>query len=348
MSKSYIDLVREIRVPSIEKVESRPGTEDIPPDCFNDYYEQISKNILYRGRGLSELHINRSNRELTVIAGFKPGARFHIGHISFAERISFFQRNGASVYLVISNLENLLRKGEESDISNSNNFEFLSYLYSSADIDPNKINLIDDRDKKVYELGLRLSRHCTSNQLEKIFGDDDGAVSKRIFPFFVAASYLIPQDIYPKNNNLILASPLHDPLISFTRRIARKEGYDKPAAIYAKGVPDMTGKALMRSGNSKNTIYLDEPLFEIIKKLRKTSSGGREYEQHRLIGGDIANCPFFKINCFVSNLNDLDFMINGCTKGVLCKDCKTLSLERIIQRITGIKERAENVNLDIP
>ncbi len=348
MNEDYIDIVRGIRVPGMEKISDRSYIEALHLDGLYDYRDHIKKGIFYGGRDFSNLNIEQSCRGLSVITGFKPGARFHLGHILFAERIAFFQKNGADIHIITSSLENLLRKGEELTESNEDVRRFLSYLYSSADIDSQRVNIIDDKNEHIYELGLRLSRHCTSKQLEKIFGEDDGPISKRIFPLFIAASYLVPQDFCPDNKNLIIASPFHDPLISFTRKMAPKEGYKKPAAIYSKGVPNLTGKSLMTSKKDANTIYLDQDLSEIIERLRKMPSGGRAIEQHRLIGGDISNCPFFKIKCFLSHPDNLRNVVEGCANGNPCNECKNKNGEDLIQKIAAIKQKAGIIMSDIP
>lgn len=71
---------------------------------------------------------------------------------------------------------------------------------------------------------------------------------------------------------------------------ATQENYAKPAALYAKFVPALQGKASkMSSSDALSSILLTDKADAIKKKINKYafSGGGATTEEHRLKGGNL-------------------------------------------------------------
>ena len=307
-----------------------------------DPYDLFKKRLFFGGRNLKEIKSN----PFSIICGFKPLARFHLGHLFFSRQIDTFQNKKNKVYLFLAFMESKLRKKANIKSCKRLSNEFLKYLFASSKINMRNVKIIrDDSENRLIKLALSLSTKTNLNKVKKTFGFDDGdSFSKIIFPFFISADYLYPQIKFNESKTLILGSLCHDSLIRFTNDLAKDLKLEKVSSVYSMAVPDIKSLGLMTNKNSNRTIYLDENIKEIEKKLLESETGGRKtLKEQKTRGGMTKSCNYFKIISFLLSYNQIKDTYLKCLNGISCKECKIKNNKEIIKIILKIKKRKNNL-----
>jgi tryptophanyl-tRNA synthetase len=138
-----------------------------------------------------------------------------------------------------------------------------------------------------------------------------------------------------------------DPHFRITRDIAESLGYPKPALIHSKMLPGLLGDRVMStSGEQKdNALFLNDPPKEVQRKVRNAFTGGRAtVEEQRRLGAVPEICSVWALWRTKFSQNDAEFerVTRDCRSGaLLCGDCKSQLLERILPFMEAHQERRE-------
>src|SRR3989344_2031970 len=165
----YDKLISEFGMSKMEKL----------PDIFN-------KNVLFRrGYVFGHRDFGRivdavdNKKKFVMMTGLMPSGKFHLGHMTMAQQIIFYQNLGAKIYLAVADIEayntrntdivELRKNAIEEYLLNyialglkKKNCDF--YFQSERSIDGKKSNAY-------YTLANQLSRHITYNEFKAVYGD---------------------------------------------------------------------------------------------------------------------------------------------------------------------------------
>ncbi|MBU5537089.1 MAG: tryptophan--tRNA ligase [Candidatus Aenigmatarchaeota archaeon] len=292
MAKITVDSVEgEI---NYEQTMQEFGIERIDP-----YLKQL-KNLdtLYR-RGIVFGHRDfglivdaiKNKKPFAVLTGFNPSGPLHLGNLMVLREALFFQKNGADVFIPISNDETyVFKKAETIEKATKNAYDFVIPDIIALGFDPKKTKIfISTKLAKLYELAIKISTKTTFSAIKAIFGFTNETNPGQIFyAVMQSAHILFPQlDEYGGRKPTVTNIGIdQDPYMRLVRDIAAKLNFVKPASTYHKFMPGLLGGKM--SGSKPETcIYLtDEPEVAEKKIMGAFSGGAKTLEEHKKFGGN--------------------------------------------------------------
>ncbi len=290
--KGKIDYDKLISEFGISKMEALP-------QIFN-------KNILFR-RGYIFGHRDfgrivdavTNKKRFVMMTGLMPSGKFHLGHMTVAQQIIFYQSLGAKIYLAVADVEAYNTRNANTDELRKIAVE--EYLTSYIALGLKKKNcdfyFQSERSKDgkksnaYYSLANQLARHITFNEFKSIYGEiTPGKMSSALLQ---ASDMLHPQLEGFEGKPLPIVVPVgadQDPHLRLARDASKRiklHNFMQLSSTYNKFIPGLRGDK-MSSSDSTSYIALTDTPEEAANKIKKYAfSGGQAtLEEHRKKGGN--------------------------------------------------------------
>jgi len=271
--------------------------KDVP-----DFYT-FKRQLIYSHRDFDKFYeALKKGEKCAIVSGLNASGTLHLGHkIVFDTNLYFQKKFGIPVFVPISDDESYVAgKVENQEEAYKNSIKLAKELLAYG-FDPKKTYfIIDQVYTNIYNLAIKLSRKVNLSEIKATYGyANEENIGLHFYPAVQSAHILFPQEVLGIKNVLVPIGPDEDAHIRICRDIASRIGFNKPAIIHSRFFPGLDGNKMSKS--RANGIFLNEPMNEIEKKIKKGAfSGGQAtVEEHRKLGGD----PDVDVSCiYLTNL----------------------------------------------
>jgi len=310
----------------------------------------IKSGYFYAHRDF-DLILERQLRILpwALYTGRGPSGPVHIGHMIPWILLKWLSdKFGVEVYFQLTDDEKFW------DEEQKNLDTYTSYAYdNAADVialgfTPDKLHLIIDTldISVIYRIATRVSRKLTWNTVKATFGFNDSSNIGLIFyPSLQIAVAFLPTELKGEETpTLIPAAIDQDPYFRLARDIAGELGYPKPATIYSKFAPSLTGDSKMSSSKPESALYVTDSDSEIRRKIMNAFTGGQPTaELQRKMGGNPDICPVYSYHViFDPSEVDNKRIYQLCRSGeLLCGECKRWLVDKALKFFNKHREARE-------
>lgn len=230
-------------------------------------------------------------KKVSVITGRGPSEKMQLGHlVPFWVAKSLQDQFNCEVFIPISDDEKFYVKENLSyenaiEYSKDNIIDLIALGFK-----PEKTFIFEDFIyTNTYKYAARIAKRITYSTAKAVFGlKPENNIGWSFYPAMQAAHILFPQFYREKHISVVPVGIDQDPFIRLTRDIATHKDFnlEKPAGLYAKFIPSLSGGAKM-SASEGGTIYLTDSPEEAEKKIKRYAfSGGKNtIDEHRKKGG---------------------------------------------------------------
>lgn len=234
-----------------------------------------------------------NKKEFAVLTGANPSGTLHLGNLLFLKQALFFQKQGADVYIPISNDETyVFKKTDDLEKATENAMENVIPDIIAMGLDPEKTHIfISTKTARVYEFAVQLSTKATFSMMKAIFGFTNETNPGAIFYGAVQSAHILFPELPEFGGPKPVVVPIgidQDPYMRLSRDIADKVGMIKPSSTYHKFLPGLHGPDSKMSASIPNSaIFTTDSPEEARKKIQKSFSGGAaSLREHREKGGN--------------------------------------------------------------
>ncbi|MBU1246000.1 MAG: tryptophan--tRNA ligase [Nanoarchaeota archaeon] len=298
----------------------------------------IKKDILIAHHKFDEfINALKQKKKPAIISGVNPDGPLHLGHAVIFKELIELQKQGADVFIPISN--------DESYITKKSNSLFEAREIALKDVIPSLIALgfepqktfihIDSDYTDIYNLAIYLSTKLTLNRVKGVFGFNELSTPGSFFYLgsVQEAHILLPQ-IKEFGGPRITTVPVgfdQHPQILLSRFIAKKANMVPPGELIFNFLPslkDPEGK--MSKSKPETAIFLTDSPEEAERKLKRAYTGGlKSGADQKILGGVPEICPIFLIQKYhFLSLKETKDLEKKCKSGkILCGDCKKQCIE---------------------
>ncbi|MFH0889834.1 MAG: tryptophan--tRNA ligase [Candidatus Aenigmatarchaeota archaeon] len=257
-----------------------------------------------------------------AVSGLNPSGPLHLGHKAIFDELLWFQEQGATVYIPVTNDETyLVRKKDSLGESRRIAYEDVIPSIIAMGFKPGKTRIFVDSDyTNIYNLAIDISRELTVGKINGVFGVDE---SQNIGVVFYRGAVQLAQILLPQLEEFGGTQPTvipvgidQHPYIQLARDIAKKKGMVPPAEVCTKFLFGLDGKGKMSTSRPESAIFLtDTP--ERAEKLIKTSYNGGSAiaDLQRERGGIPEICPIYGLDA--NNFLNDDSVYKACRSGQL-------------------------------
>jgi len=294
----------------------------------------------------------KNKKKFSVLTGFNPSNSLHFGNKMFLDQALFFQKNGANVFIPLSDDESyVFKKVKKLEDATKNAFDNVIPDIIALGFSPRKTKIfVSTQYQKVYELAVKLSIKTTFSTVKAIFGFTNETNPGQIFYSIIQSAHiLLPQYIFGNHPVVVPIGIDQDPYMRLVRDISAKTGFIKPSSTYHKFLRGLRGGKM--SGSKPETcIFLnDEPEVAKKKIMAAITGGGGSIKEQRERGGKPEVCSvfeYFSIHLLESD-KELENIYNECRSGQrLCGDCKQECAEllaKFLKKHQKKKEKAKRL-----
>jgi tryptophanyl-tRNA synthetase len=201
-----------------------------------------------------------------IVSGRKPAGPCHFGHMLVVDTLAFFQKNGASIFMPMADLEASL----DSKITNPRH-----YMYFTADniLDWGAVGLdldgahvyLQSEEQRVMNLGYKAARGLTFQMNVDIYGRDT-ILDEYQFLFASltqVGDILLPQHPdFGRKHSVMISGADQDGNMSLTTALSREllkrdkpEIHSVPSSLYVRTISNLKGDKESASAPD-TTIYL--------------------------------------------------------------------------------------------
>ncbi len=274
----YDKLIREFGTKPISGVKQLPDLK------------QFKRGFVFSHRDfdkfLSDIH---SKKKVSIVSGFNASGSLHLGHkLTFDVVLGLQKLYKIPVYVPLSDDESYVTGKVKDQTEGLKNAKLIASQVMAMGFDKKITKIyVHQQYTQIYNLAVKLSRRCTTNEIKAIYGFSDGTNPGLFFiPLLIAADILLPQELEGKHMTLVPIGIDQDPHIRFTRDLAERAGYEKPAAIHLRFLSGLKGGKMSKS-KPGSAISLDENPKTAAKYCMSALTGGRATaEEQRKLGAD--------------------------------------------------------------
>lgn len=295
------------------------------------------------------LERHRQGLPWVLYTGRGPSGPVHIGHMIPWILLKWLSdKFGVEVYFQLTDDEKFW------DEEGGRLETFTKYAYdNAADVialgfEPDRLHLIIDTldIALVYRIAVRVAKKLTWNTVRATFGFTDSSNIGIIFyPSLQIAVAFLPTEIRGEETpTLIPAAIDQDPYFRLARDVAEELGYPKPATIYSKFAPSLTGESKMSASKPDSAIYVTDSDREVRRKIMNAFTGGQPTaELQRKLGGNPDICPVYSYHTiFDPSEVDSKKIYNACRSGnLLCGECKLALVDKALKFLARHREARE-------
>nr|KJR72129.1 MAG: tryptophan--tRNA ligase [Vulcanisaeta sp. AZ3] len=344
-SVDYLRLAREFGVQLITEENLK-----VLQELAGDLHYLIRRGYFYAHRDLNViLDRQRRGSRWALYNGRGPSADIHLGHlVPWILTKWFVDRFRIDYFFELTDDEKFLVK-EGHTLEETNKYAYENALDLIAlGFTPDKLHIIVDSDdiKYLYKIAVKISKKLTLSTVKHTFGFTDSTnVGAAFFPTLEMAVAFLPTELYSEQVPVLIPTAIdQDPYFRLARDAADDLGYPKPATIYSKFMPGLTGEDKMSASNPDSAIYLIDDERTVRRKIMNALTGGQPtVEMQRKYGGDPDKCVVYKYHLlFQENDESVRRIYEDCKAGkLLCGECKVMLFERISNFMKEHKERRE-------
>jgi tryptophanyl-tRNA synthetase len=231
------------------------------------------------------------------MTGLMPTGKFHIGHMTLAQQMIFYQEMGAKTYIAVADIEAYNARGQDLEESRKIALEEYITNYIALGLKPGNCEIYfqssrskdSKKSNEYYKLQNILARHATFNEFKAVYGEI--SPGKMISALLQAADMLHPQ-LKTFEGHVPVIVPVgidQDPHIRLARDLCgRIKSYNfiELSSTYHKFMPGLSGGKMSSSDPNSFIALTDSPEIVKNKILKYAFSGGRDtIEEHRKKGG---------------------------------------------------------------
>ena len=286
---------------------------------------------------------------VALVTGFMPSGRFHFGHKMIVDQLIYYQKLGFELFIPLADAEAyaVRRIPREKVINYALNQYVANFIALGLDKKRVHIYFQTNYDTKYYRLIQMFSRRITMSEMEAIYGELEPG--KVVAALTQAADILHPQLDYFGGYRYIVV-PVgadQDPHIRLTRDIADRATefkFERPASTYHRFMTGLDG-GKMSSSRPEFAIFLDDPVEEAVRKLKRALTGGRPtVEEQRRLGGIPERCAVYEFFLYhlVPDDEELLSIYTRCRRGeLLCGEDKDYAAQLLEKWLTEHQRRLE-------
>jgi tryptophanyl-tRNA synthetase len=276
-------------------------------------------------------------KSFSVLVGMRPGATFHLGHLTLIRELHWLLQQGGQPIFVFAGYEADRFLSADDAKMEMTRFGEKYMKFTGNSLPVTSVSFSDQDCRELQVLENRAGECLSVRKVLQLYGWDESlSVARLRIPAVTAAAFLLPTMLFPKRLTLVL-SDIHQITHAETAKIvARQLKLPLPSYSYRLLLPSLEGpEQRMSVKNSKSLILLDEAREQIERKLQRSFSGGRltPEEQHRE-GGSPHRCSFFKIAEVLQLRDTTTRMYQECVSGTsLCGECKKKHMPTLVEKI---------------
>ncbi|MDP3918138.1 MAG: tryptophan--tRNA ligase [Candidatus Woesebacteria bacterium] len=322
---------------------------DLKPTArFTEYHPDPSKSMLsgvtFAHRDLESVVKSMANKQpWAVVSGLNPSGPLHFGHKQVFEEVLWMQKQGAEVFIPITNDESYL-VGKVKSLAESRKIAYEKVIPSiiALGFDSEKTHIFVDSDyPELYNLAIDISKHLSLNKVFKVFGFGQNKEDENPGTIFFRGGVQLAQILMPqyeefggKKPSVIPVGIDQYPYILLARDAALKKGFIPPAATFTKFEEGLDGKGKMSASRPNSAIFLTEDQDTIKRKIKSSYTGGSPSGAFQKEHGGVPEiCPIFQLRSYhFAKNNELK---NDCSNGViLCGECKKQATEETLKYVS--------------
>lgn len=336
---------------------------------FLDYCPNPSKymkmGITFAHRDLEMISEAMANNEpWAVISGLNPSGPLHLGHKVIFDELLWMQKQGADIYIPITNDESYV-VGKSKSLAESRKIAYEQVIPSiiAMGFDPEKTKIFVDSDYlDIYNVAMDISTKLTLNKVFKVFGFNDQTKGENPGTLFYRSAIQLAQILLPqypefggKKPTLIPVGIDQHPYILLARDVAERKGFIPPAELNLKFLDGINGKGKMSSSSEGSAIFLTDDPKKVEKLLKSAYTGGSPIASFQREHGGIPEiCPINQIREY--HFEKDRSVSKKCSSGeILCGTCKKEAIEQTVQfladhqrKLPNAKEQTERFILKKP
>jgi len=299
----------------------------------------MRRGIIFAHRDFERvLEAMKTNGAFAVMSGIKPTGEFHLGTLMTAKEIIYFQKQGATAFYCIADVEayedNNIPLEESEKIAVGNVADILA-----LGLDPKRAHIYrQSKELRVRDFALLFGRTVTLATMKAVYGERN--IGLYLAALIQAGDILLPQhkDFGGPKPTVVPVGIDQDPHLRLTRDIAQKfeskYGFILPSSTYHKLMKGLNGSPKMSKRDPMSYFTLHEPPEMIAKKISNAFTGGRPtVKEQRELGGTPEICSVYEINMFHFMEDDKEIieLYEDCKAGnIICGDCKKRTIEIVL------------------
>ncbi|MCS7109437.1 MAG: tryptophan--tRNA ligase, partial [Candidatus Micrarchaeota archaeon] len=228
-----------------QKLIDEFGTQPISSVANIPKIKAFRRGFVFSHRDFDKYLSAIQNREkASIITGVNASGSLHLGHKWTMDLVIDIQKEyNLPVLLTISDDEAYVTGKVKNQKEGLENAKLIAAQLLALGFDPKKTKiLVHQQYTKIYNLAIKLSRHCTMSEIKAIYGFD---LSKNpgqwFYPVIQAADILLPQELDGPHYVLVPIAIDQDPHLRLARDIAERVGLIKPATIHMRFLRSLKG-----------------------------------------------------------------------------------------------------------
>ncbi|MFH1840406.1 MAG: tryptophan--tRNA ligase [Nanoarchaeota archaeon] len=298
----------------------------------------LKKNILIAHYKFDEfLNALKQKKKPAIVSGINPSGPLHLGHAVIFKELVELQKQGADVFLPLSNDESYITK-KSGSLTEAKEIALKEVIPSliALGFDSKKTKMHVDSDyTDIYNLAIYLSMKLTLNRVKGVYGFTELSTPGSFFYMgaIQQAHILLPQ-IKEFGGPRITTVPVgfdQHPYILLSREVAKKVKMIPPGELIFNFLPSLQNpEGKMSASKPESCIYLTDSPEEAERKLKRAYTGGlKSGADQKVLGGVPEICPIFLIQKYhFLSLKETKDLEKKCKTGkILCGDCKKQCIE---------------------
>lgn len=324
--KDYDRLIKEFGInPMEEALEGFPVEKQ---------HNLITRGVMFGQTDLKPVFEAALKKEkFAVMTGIKPSGGYHVGSLTTAQEVIYFQKLGGRVSFAIADIESYISSGLAFDKAEQIAIDNVADLFAlGLDTNPDKTFIYSQsKDMLVQKYGHIFASHVTLNTLRSIYGEKL-RVGYYNAALIQVADILRPQMEWGPMPTITPIGADQAPHARLTRDIARKQAMQEefnfklPSFSYHLMLQGIDGSDKMSKSIPMSVFTFEEDMKSIGKKINNALTGGRDSAaEQREKGAEPEKCRVFDLFKFAFESDDkaLKERERICRSGeLLCGHCK--------------------------
>lgn len=312
-------------------------------DRFADYYPEpnqlIKSRVVFAHRDLENIATAIDEKKpWAVISGINPSGPLHFGHKLVFDELLWLQKQGADVYIPITNDESyIVDKTKTLEESRKIAYDAVIPSIVAMGFNPEKTHIFVDSDyPDIYNVAMQLSKHISLNRIYGVFGFGKDEDKENPGTLFYRGAVQLAQILLPQYEEfggpvptLIPVGVDQYPYVLLSRDIARKTKLIPPSALFLKFQHGLDGKGKMSTTRKESAIFLNDNPNDVQKKIKGAYTGGSVSATYQKEHGGVPGvCPINHLRTY--HFEKDDRVEQQCSNGeILCGECKRCALEQV-------------------
>jgi tryptophanyl-tRNA synthetase len=339
----YDKLIREFGTKPISTVKQVPDLRE------------FRRGFVFSHRDFDKyLQRIKEKKKVSIVSGFNASGSLHLGHkLTFDVVLGLQKLYKIPVYVPLTDDESYVTGKVKDQAEGLKNAKLIASQVMAMGFDPKLTKIfVHQQYTKIYNLAVKLSKKCTLSEIRAIYGFNDSTNPGLFFyPLLQAADILLPQELEGNHMTLVPVAIDQDPHIRFTRDLAERIGFEKPATIHLRFLSGLKGGKMSKSREG-SAIFLNEEPKKAAKFCMNALTGGRATaEEQRKLGADPEKSVVLEYLSahFIEDDRELSKLTEDYRKGrILDGEMKKMLSERVESFLTDFQSKvsAEQTRID--